>query len=579
MNPNGHIIQPINPEALIHRFASRLEFGEATMRVSNDATRIVQRMDRDWMTPGRRPAGICGAALVLAARMNNFRRTVREVVYIVKVQEATIFKRLDEFKLLESSGLTVEQFRNIDLERFADPPAFYEKKDGGKKRGRKRKHLDFDDDGDNDQPTVISSRATSTVPSTTSRATSAAPSATNTQEETSATIEQARLDSESMPPPPLPIDPNLLDDSGLEVTEPVRKSVPPSIEPTVPASVTADSSSNAPPGLNQHFDNAEHTQPSNNNPRTSLRPPTAAPESGDKKRPRSRRGEQSALDSHLSGNIDFLSDETQISGLTDPMNLEVALAMTNDEPAQSMEPSLPISRPPIPMTADISDAEFADDPEVSNCLLTAAEVEFKTRIWTHENKEYLRAQQAKELKYKLAEANGTLPQIKTRTRRRKRIGDLRPYLGDDFPAEGSPVAETPEKAVEKLVQIRGFSKKLNYSMFSSVYGQKSSSRSPTESIGGSGSPGSGFGHSPGAGSPLAHTGTVSTPNSSVQQVQETEAQDKEADESGEQATAGRQESAAIAKEREEVSEDESEDDDGNDGGDDDPYDAGGDYSE
>jgi len=38
-----------------------LEFGEETPKVAADAMRLVQRMDRDWMQTGRRPAGICGA--------------------------------------------------------------------------------------------------------------------------------------------------------------------------------------------------------------------------------------------------------------------------------------------------------------------------------------------------------------------------------------------------------------------------------------------------------------------------------------------------------------------------------------
>src|SRR2546423_6589633 len=84
-------IDTINPENLIRRFAKGLEFpdSQARKRVVDDAIRLVQRMDRDWMATGRRPAGICGAALVLAARMNNFRRTVREVVLVVKVTEIT----------------------------------------------------------------------------------------------------------------------------------------------------------------------------------------------------------------------------------------------------------------------------------------------------------------------------------------------------------------------------------------------------------------------------------------------------------------------------------------------------------
>ena len=43
------------------------------------ALRLVQRMKRDWIQTGRRPSGICGAALLIAARVHGFRRTQREV--------------------------------------------------------------------------------------------------------------------------------------------------------------------------------------------------------------------------------------------------------------------------------------------------------------------------------------------------------------------------------------------------------------------------------------------------------------------------------------------------------------------
>ncbi len=98
------------------------------MQVANEAAHIVKRMNRDGMTTGRRPSGICGATLILAARISNFRRTVREVVYVVKVTETTILQRLDEFKRAEGGDLTMEQFRSIDLEKAHDPPAFYKAK-------------------------------------------------------------------------------------------------------------------------------------------------------------------------------------------------------------------------------------------------------------------------------------------------------------------------------------------------------------------------------------------------------------------------------------------------------------------
>lgn len=114
----------VDPSLYISRFAVALDFGDYTQRVAQDAVRIAQRMDRDWITSGRRPAGICGACLLIAARMNGFRRTTREMIYVVKVAEITIQKRLQEFNQTESAQLSVRDFRTIWLENRADPPSF-----------------------------------------------------------------------------------------------------------------------------------------------------------------------------------------------------------------------------------------------------------------------------------------------------------------------------------------------------------------------------------------------------------------------------------------------------------------------
>ncbi|KAJ7226248.1 hypothetical protein B0H12DRAFT_1149243 [Mycena haematopus] len=114
----------VDPSHYISRFAALLEFGDETSKVSMDAVRLVQRFDRDWMTRGRRPAGICGAALLLAARMNNFRRSVEEIVQVVKIADTTLKKRLDEFKNTPSGALTLADFRSIWLDEEVDPPAY-----------------------------------------------------------------------------------------------------------------------------------------------------------------------------------------------------------------------------------------------------------------------------------------------------------------------------------------------------------------------------------------------------------------------------------------------------------------------
>ena len=119
----------VDPSHYISRFAALLEFGDETHKVATDAIRLVQRFDRDWMTKGRRPAGICGACLLLAARMNNFRRSVEEIVQVVKIADTTLRKRLKEFKETPSGALTLTDFRTVWLEEEMDPPAFIKGKE------------------------------------------------------------------------------------------------------------------------------------------------------------------------------------------------------------------------------------------------------------------------------------------------------------------------------------------------------------------------------------------------------------------------------------------------------------------
>lgn len=171
----------------VHRFAKHLEFGDEQSKVAKDALRLIQRMDRDWMVQGRRPSGICGAALILAARMNNFRRSIREVVYIVKVADLTIQKRLDEFRATKSGELTVEEFRNIWLEQGHDPPSF-----GAKPAKRRKRVREVNDDGE-------------VIPDDEEDGEAASPSA----------AKKPRRDNDGFVIPELPIDPLLLSTASI----------------------------------------------------------------------------------------------------------------------------------------------------------------------------------------------------------------------------------------------------------------------------------------------------------------------------------------------------------------------------
>lgn len=469
LNDHNYFVPPINPEDLVLRFTGRLEFGDQHMRVAKDAVRIIQRMTRDWMTHGRRPAGICGAAIILAARMNNFRRTVREVVYVVKVQEQTLFKRLDEFKVTDSSALTVEEFRNIDLEREMEPPAFYEQQKPRQKRSRKRKVGQDDSDGADDQSMRVDSTGTSAIPEEPPQAASEVRGSSQpVQVATPAITQQTSSDSCTMPPPPIPIDPSLLEAANQATT-----------------TEASDASGH------QSADTSVSSQA-----KTKGQPVP--------KRPRGR-SKKTLTTQPL--------DESQIVfNLTDPLNVESTIDLTtipSTPPATQAEPpsdpsliTLTEPQPPHPQRRtiasdpDISDSEFADDPEVINCLLTPSEHAIKTRIWTHENSDWLRSQSAKQHKAALAEANGTARVIKRRIRRRGRVGDMTKYgVGAEGGVEaGSPVAQSPEEAVRMMMERRGYSKKLNYNIINDVYGgspSSATSRSRATSAAAGGSPTSG----------------------------------------------------------------------------------------
>ena len=45
----------------------------------------VSSMKRDWMQTGRRPSGICGAALFIAAAVHGFERTKEDIIAVVHV--------------------------------------------------------------------------------------------------------------------------------------------------------------------------------------------------------------------------------------------------------------------------------------------------------------------------------------------------------------------------------------------------------------------------------------------------------------------------------------------------------------
>ena len=404
---NVFLMNPIDPESLIYRFAKQLEFGSSTMQVAGEAVRIVQRMSRDWMTTGRRPAGICGAALILAARMNNYRRTVREVVYVVKVTEITINQRLNEFSSTESGELTVDQFRTVQLENAHDPPAFSRAKNG-KKPGRKK-------------PTK--------TPETAAEIEDDASEVTES-EPPSPPAQPRRVDADGFAIPDLPVDPAIA--TGAEE----RPSITAAVDEVVSEVGEAKASTK---------------------PKGSKRPPLPAPSA-------EQVASEDALENEMSNYL--AKDSSMVESAANP----------NQQPKK-----------PVSDSTEIDEAEFESDPEVRNCLLSSAEVEIKERIWVTENKDYLRTQQAKALKRALTDANRPAGR-KPRKRRRNRMGDVTYLEGEEGEDGRSSRASTPAEATRRMLEHRGFSKKINYRLLDSLYGEEgklkpegSTSRSRTRS--------------------------------------------------------------------------------------------------
>ncbi|CAH0057059.1 unnamed protein product [Clonostachys solani] len=409
---------PVYPEDLIWRFATKMEFHQETARVAEDAVRLVKRMSRDWMVMGRRPSGICGACLLMAARMHNFRRTVREVVYIVKVTNHTIQNRLAEFKVTESSRMSVEDFLKQDfLETSHDPPSFYRQTDEYRKlaeeRSRKRKRLTNDDgagDGEGNDSTGGPVDGLSRK-----RRQSDAGGADLSK----APAIEYRRDEEGFIIPPLP--------SQIPKDSENRDATGESLSGNLDQ-LAQDFGDEIEKGLD------EDSQQGNGRRRSQL--------------PINEEWEQD--EEELEGQIEEI--------FNDPLTYEHALAYSNAEQRARIHTHWALKQRPqkeVSMSADIDEDEFADDPEVINCLLSPEEARIKETIWVNQNKEWLRQHQEKVFRRKI---EADRPKQTRRRRKRARMGE----------GQTSPASSAAEAAIN-VAKDRAWSKRINYDAIRSIF--------------------------------------------------------------------------------------------------------------
>ncbi|KAL0573330.1 transcription factor TFIIIB subunit brf1 [Marasmius crinis-equi] len=409
----------VDPSHYISRFAALLEFGDETQRVATDAVRLVQRFDRDWMTRGRRPAGICGAALLLAARMNNFRRSVEEIVQVVKIADTTLKKRLDEFKNTPSGSLTLADFRNVWLEEEMDPPAYTkgkereeaerlakeqgesgiepskdkEKKGKTKKKGRKRKRgeeeepgpdADADAEGDPEVPAVD--------------------------------LETAQAEGSSAGR--IPIDPVLLNEGILAGTIQTPGIAVPPCEPLF----LPDIDENIDPELRQHSGMVLDQSPTEETSSRLEPPPTS----------------------------EF--DETVSSALAQ----EVAHFLENNEGTQMTDALDERERERLARINDHVDDDLLglDEEELDRFLLTDEEVKIKERVWVELNRDYLEALAAK----------GDPSTSSTSKSRKRRKTNNKPR--DTTTPHGATTAESVRNLIKKNPK---YSKRINYDALKDLF--------------------------------------------------------------------------------------------------------------
>ncbi|KAK3687560.1 hypothetical protein B0T22DRAFT_457512 [Podospora appendiculata] len=495
--------KPIIMEDLIFRFASKLEFFHDTNKVAESAVRIAARMRHDNITHGRRPAGICGAAIIMAARAHNYRRTVREVVFIAKVTMTTLQERMEEFANVPSAQMTISEFNDQpyrsreagfswrETSEF-DPPFVYKQtqewKDGHT-RPRKRKAQEM---------------STADSPSA-SDGTQAVPPSAGAPLENGAIITPAPFASPAPPPiidkdgfvvPPLPQrasqptpeaadEPNSeMDDISMIATATVR--VDEQLETL--ASEFGDSESEdeldpssemamaAAQGIEIPGSVASRRQGGANG------KGKGASKSGRKK----KKGVQMPINAEWE--MDEANLEQEMEGhLKDPALLgasavvakhveekraqeaetedtETPLAdVTNSttQNTQQDDPDVPLD-PRLTPRSKVSDDpivhedEFADDPEVLYCRLGEEEAKIKEMIWANHNKDYMRAVQQKIFNSKI-EANGPPKQHRNRAKK-ARIGE----------GQASPAGSAEEAAIN-MMRTRAISTKLDYSKLGQVF--------------------------------------------------------------------------------------------------------------
>ncbi|KAM7288518.1 transcription factor IIIB 90 kDa subunit isoform X2, partial [Ixodes scapularis] len=382
-----------NPCLYIVRFAHHLEFADKTHEVSMTALRLVQRMKRDWMHTGRRPSGLCGAALLVASRLHDFSRTIKDLVRVVKVCETTIRKRLTEFGDTPSSRLTLEEFMTIDLEEEQDPPCF--------KAARRKQKGALDDPGKVDRATQEVSEL------------------------------QKKIEGE-------------LEDRRRKVRGRFARFAK---EDTLTQEEEKEIShgfiiENTMATINDCLDDTQSSRGSDNGATSAAPPPLRVTSE-----PRDNDEDASSDDAATEAEAPLTERNRNLVTSLRPTAATLGLK-------ESIEECMRV-RDCIEDTEETGelDLDGLDDDELDSYIMTDAEVKLKTRFWTMHHAEYLKEQEEKEARRaQEMEENANKPEPKKRKRRKRT----------------NVQANTAGEAIEKMLQEKKISNKINYDVLKSL---------------------------------------------------------------------------------------------------------------
>lgn len=551
-------------EPLIYKYCDKLQFAEKTKDVAADALKIIRRMNRDWIVSGRHPAGLCGACIILAARMNNFQRTVREVVFVSKVADVTIAKRVEEFRRTKASGLSVDNFRKYanKMVHQHDPPSFhngdYNAQKFARAKARRKAHMEMLElrASQMRSPSAADIVIPDDMSENSSRLSSIEPGTPGPTEPV--------LDVQHVPDvAPMAVPASQGTDNAQQndaaVNDSPQETSPPAQEGDAPLVTTAQHSAKRKRNANVVSSSAtpepetaggagspkrprlEGSGPPGSQTQQSRRvdadgfaipeipvrrtggevPPeeTAAPVKRGRGRPKKDplqapeieiSQEELAEEDYLETQIEEALQarevqevQSEVEKLKEAERIEAermrAAAMAEAQEKFDTEKGrqerlargvdyfgqAPDWTPGVILTAAELEAEFENDPEVNNCILSATEMKIKEQIWVAHNEDWLRKQAEKELLAKVEGANGS--KKRKDGKGHKGRGKKRGTLGDgSVLTESSTPIETPADGVKAMLEKRApmKSQHVDFSALQRIYGRETPSRASSATPGG-----------------------------------------------------------------------------------------------